>query len=300
MQHHHFLHGIDYALGEEDRAHDTASGFGTFNIPNRPALWGWGQYRQATSSVFDLMIAAARRSMDAARIRPADIDCVVFCHATVPAYDGPPINAVRHMMNALGLERAFPVSVGLNGCAAMLSGVALADGLLAARRYKNVLVIAGDVHPADAPRFLRYAIFSDAACACVVSSQPRDGGYALVATATAADPATMAEDAGFSSQLALQTNQAMLTAAGLPASDIAKIFCNNIFLPITTMKETEGGFEAGQIYTDNVKRIGHCYSADALIGLADFARAGSVQRGAYFLGGADSPGLRAGVLLQAV
>ena len=295
-----FLTGIDYMLGEEERGYDTASGFGTLNIPNRPALWGWGHYRQATSGVIDLMIAAARRSLAAARVQAGDIDCVVFCHATVPDYPGGPVAAASRVLAELGLARAFPISVGLNGCAALLSGVMLADGLLSAGRYGKVLVIAGDVHPADAVRFHRYAIFSDAACACVVSSAPQEGGFELVATATAVDPAAMAADAGFSSELALQVNQAMLAAAGIPASDVAKIFCNNVFLPITMLKESEGGFDESQIFTDNVKRTAHCYSADALINLADHARAGEVRRGAHVVAAADSPGLRAGLLLKAL
>ncbi|MDM0011249.1 hypothetical protein QTH87_02250 [Variovorax sp. J22P168] len=297
---HAYLNGIAYTLGEEERSHETASGFGTLNVPNRPALWGWGHYRQASGSVFDLMITAARRSLEAARVKPGEIDIVIFCHATVPRYEGPPSAAASRMLVELGLGRAFPVSAGLNGCAALLCGVVMADGLVAAGRARRVLVVAGDVHPADQNRFHRYAIFSDAACACVVSSTATEGAFELLAAASAVDASAMAADAGFSSELAAQVNQAMLVDAGIPASDVAKVFCNNVFLPITMLKESEGGFDEGQLFTDNVKRIAHCYSADALINLADHASAGGVRRGGHYVVAADSPGLRTGVLLKAV
>ncbi|MEJ8820529.1 hypothetical protein WKW80_00585 [Variovorax humicola] len=293
------LHGLAYALGEDALEYGSANGFEALKLPNRPALWGWGQYRRATSLVLDLQLAAARGALANAGLDPLEIDGVLFCHAISPVHERDATASACRFLVELGLDNAFPITLGFNGCAAMLSGVTTADGLLRSGRFRNLLVVAGDVHPEAEARFLRYAIFSDAACACVMSANSASG-YELIGSAMAADNKTMSADATFSSELAMQTNQALLGMGQLQAPGVARVFCNNVFLPITMLKETEGGFEPDQIYTGNVNRIAHCYSADALINLCDYAAAGAVEPGDYFVAASDSPGLRASLLLRAI
>src|SRR5437763_41057 len=110
----------------------------------------------------------------------------------------------------------------------------------------------------------------------------------------------MYSTASFSTEHASRTNRDIFAHSNVATSDIKKVFCNNVFLPITMLKEVEAGFRKTQIYFDNVRRIGHCYSSDALINLADYQSNALVSPGEYFIAAADAPGLRCAILLKAL
>lgn len=292
------LAAVEYVLGEEALDYREAEGFGASDLPRKPDLWGWGRFHRASSPVLDLQIGAAARTLRSADVDPRQVDAVMFCSANPPAADGPAAAPERRFLEALGLAGAFPLTMTSGGCCAMLAGVSLAGSMLSDGQGRHILVVAGDRVPAGGTRFQRYGIFSDAACCCIVSSELAEG-FDIVRSSFAADCKSMQGDAPFSSELAARANDRLFAGLDVTAGDVTRVFGNNVFLPITLLKEQEAGFRTAQIYVDNVKRIGHCYAADALINLADYRGSTPIMPGEYFVAAADAPGLRCALLLRA-
>jgi 3-oxoacyl-[acyl-carrier-protein] synthase-3 len=82
-------------------------------------------------------------------------------------------------------------------------------------------------------------------------------------------------------------------------SDLTKVFSNNLYLPVITLKEGSIGVNKSQLYLENVARFGHCFSADSVINLSDYMKTVGIQKGEYFALNSSAEGLRAQVLLQA-
>jgi 3-oxoacyl-[acyl-carrier-protein] synthase-3 len=257
-----------------------------------------GSYYKTQMTIFDMMTASARKTFETAAITPQDIDAVIFCSMNFPgpALDG--VKFVRNFLETLDLSKAYPLGITLNGCNTLLSGIDMANSMVAAGRLKHALVVAGDAVHDEQERFQQYGIFSDAAASCIITSQSARG-YEIVRSSSATDYKAMFNDASFSSELAIAASEAIFDGLDIGAEDIKMAFCNNIFVPITSSKELDAGFEDEQLYTKNVKRTGHCFSADPLINLVDYARETSVENGQYFLMNGDSPGMRSSILLRA-
>ena len=290
--------GLAYVLGEEACDYRAAEGFEATDLPRKPDLWGWGAFYKASSSSLDMKIRAAGQALASARIEPREVDGAILCAANPPENGEGPGEAERRFLEAVGLEKAFPLTVTSGGCGAMLAGIAIATSMLGDGPFTHMLVVGGDRSPTGTARFQRYGLFSDAACGCIVSSRSARG-FDIVRVAVVSSPESMHAGAPFTSELAARTNARLFAGLGLTASGVTKLFGTNVFLPIAMLKEAEAGFARAQIYLENVKRLGHCYACDAVINLADYQRSAAILPGQYFVLAADAPGLRWSVLLKA-
>lgn len=72
----------------------------------------------------------------------------------------------------------------------------------------------------------------------------------------------------------------------------------NLFLPLIMMKERQAGSAAGQLYTANITRVGHCFAADPLVNLVDQQRAGRIREDGHYVLAVSVPGSRVAVLLR--
>ncbi|MEV5280923.1 PhlD [Streptomyces sp. NPDC051994] len=141
--------------------------------------------RAAYEDASVMAVEAARRALDAARLRPEDIDCVITSHTTswtVPSLD-------LHLIATLGLRpeiRRHPMST--TGCAGGAQGLLRARDDIAAHPGANVLVVtseclsAATYNHADTSResMVYKVLFGDGAAAAVVSARPSWGGASFV------------------------------------------------------------------------------------------------------------------------
>ena len=289
------ISGLQYVLGEQQRPYREASGFDTLGMPQRPAMWGWGNYFETNRDVTEMLVAVGRNVIEAADVGRTAIDGVIVARANVLGPDETAVPAIAAILGSLGIPGAIGSIHTGNGCSTALGAIRAAGALVAGGAMRNVLVLSGDKAGAGERRAQRFGIFSDAACGCVVSESGR-GEFQIIAVSQAIDTATMHAEAGFSSGLAQQTNRQLLGSSS--AASIQKVFSNNVFLPIVMLKEQEAGFEAAQIHTENISRIGHCYASDPLINFADFAAGGHVRPEHTYMLAADSPGLRISMLVE--
>lgn len=122
--------------------------------------------------------------------------------------------------------------------------------------------------------------------------------YRIVSCATAQDTKTLEWANEISSDLARRANEKLLEPLGMKLGDVAGLMHANLYKPLVVMKERQAGFSAGQLYLDNITRVGHCYAADPLINLVDRAESGQVQADRHYMLAASVPGQRIGVLLR--
>ena len=95
--------------------------------------------------------------------------------------------------------------------------------------------------------------------------------------------------------------QALISRNSVSPKDIAMGFASNIFVAISRFKETRPGLgiRPSQLFTENVPRWAHSFSADALVNLVDHSRR-AASYGNYYLLTASGPGLRALALVHRI
>ena len=95
----------------------------------------------------DLAIAAARKLLAESGTAAADVDLLLFASASQDMVEP----ATAHIV-AAGLELTCPVMDVKNACNSVLNGIEVADALIAAGRYRTVLVVSGEA-PSRAVRW---------------------------------------------------------------------------------------------------------------------------------------------------
>jgi 3-oxoacyl-[acyl-carrier-protein] synthase-3 len=300
-----FLRGASYVLGEREVGYADIPGMAElaaeFGLAPNPGLWGWGTIRSTRRDLADLAAATGRATVRAAGIDPASVDALVFCSTRVPGRAEDHGSFMANVLTGIGLGDIPFYGQSLNRCVNLLAGLDVANAFVAAGRYRRVLVITADAVAEDGPPMSQFALFSDAAASCLVSTDPGAAdSYEILGCATAQDTTMMAATSQISSDLARAVNDQLLEPPGLKTSDIAALLHLNLFKPLITMKERQSGFRPDQLFLDNIERLGHCFAADPLINLVDRAALGHFGEGHYCLLAASVPGSRIGILLKKI
>jgi 3-oxoacyl-[acyl-carrier-protein] synthase-3 len=330
-----FLAGASYVLGEHEADHTSISNLAEladqFKLVVDPDLWGWGTIRTTSRELENLAVRTGRATLRAAAADPASVDALVLCSTRVPGPAEGHGEFVASVLSGIGLGDIPCYGVSLNRCVNLLAGIDVARALVACGRYQRVLVITTDKVADGAERMSQFALFSDGAASCLISSDlgsedpasagaagegvggdgydgddpdsgavSHPGGYELLGCATAQDIATLEWTSQISADLAREVNERLLGPLGCKLGDIAALAHANIYKPLVVMKERQAGFSPQQLYTDNVTRLGHCFAADPLINLVDRAGLGHVGADGYCLLAASVPGSRIGALLRRV
>jgi 3-oxoacyl-[acyl-carrier-protein] synthase-3 len=302
-----YLRGPGYVLGEHEVGHgdigNLAELAAKLRMAPNPELWGWGSVRTTDRPLHELAAQAGAATLRAAGVAPADVDALVLCCTRVPGPAEGHGSFLENVLTGAGLRDIPFYGMNLNRCVNLLAGIEVAQAFVASGRYRRVLVITTDKAAAGADRMSQFALFSDGAASCLIADAPGEpggGSYELLGCATAQDTAALEWTREISSDLAREVNGRLLAPAGLALGDVAALMHANLFKPLVVVKERQAGFAAGQLYLDNIPRIGHCYAADPLINLVDRAALGHVGAGEYCLLSASVPGSRIGALLRRV
>jgi 3-oxoacyl-[acyl-carrier-protein] synthase III len=295
------IRGVAYELGEHEASYRDALRFEgkvtQYQMLDDPAVWGWGRFFRSRRSRAELAVASARRSLAMAGCTGRDIDAVILCAAEFPANVACHASYCRAVLEELELGHAFVIGVTLGRCNTTLSAIQLAHSLVASRAYGNVLVAASDRVVDEEDRFQSFALFSDGAASCIVTSQP-GGDHAIVATASALDPPAMDSAGGVSGRLGRTAIDAVTRQSGVSPHEISMVLPPNLFTPIVKMSERQSGFRPDQLYMRNIAERGHCFSADPLVNLVDCQSANGSQAGDYILLTSSVPGSRMSILTE--
>jgi 3-oxoacyl-[acyl-carrier-protein] synthase-3 len=310
-----FVRGASYVLGEEEADYtsipDLSELVSRFRLTQNAELWGWGSIRTTRSDLEDLAARTGLVTLRTAGIDASSVDALVLCSNRIPGPAEKHGGFVSRVLTGIGLGDIPCYGQYLNRCANLLAGLDVSRALVTSGRYRQVLLITTDKVAAGAERMSQFALSSDGAASCVVTSEAGEvspaglstGGterYELLGCATAQQTADLDWDSEISSDLARQVNDRLLTPWGLKLDDIRLLAHANIFKPLIMMKERQAGFDTSQLYLDNIARIGHCFAADPLINLVDRTALGDIGAGSYCLLATSVPGSRAGALLRTV
>ncbi|CDH20933.1 hypothetical protein KKI93_17620 [Xenorhabdus bovienii] len=268
-----------------------------FSMAPEPTLWGWGTVHKNSHSVAEMAVATAKKTLLSANVHHQDIDTLIFCSTYFPDRPNEHISLLREVACPLNLEHTEIIGVTLGRCTNLIKGLRLAQARIASGQSKQALVVTSDCIVNEEERMENFALFSDGAASCLVciDSDPRPG-FSIIANAEKQDLGQLSQ--GLSVELSKAVNQALFHDAQILISDVNRLFHTNVYLPICNLKEMQAGYQASQLYTNNIMRIGHCFAADPLINLIDAQAQGELPHGGLFQLAASVPGARASLLLQ--
>lgn len=247
------------------------------------------------TSADNLAEKAVARLFRRSRIRPADIDVILYCSALSMGSSrktGNPAALFQYPATLLqyrfGMSRANVIGICQAGCVSFLSATRLAaDMIRAESQVHRVLCVSSDVLPPAAKREVLYNLISDGACAAVVErhcernrlvswSQATKGFYWDSANKENEIIASYFPTARFVIHAALEK-------ARLRLSDIRLIIPHNVNRKSWEILLQLLGARKTQFFGRNIKTKGHTIAADNIINLQDAIRAGRVRRGDYLL-----------------
>ena len=130
----------------------------------------------ADLSTSDMATAAGKAAMEDAGISPEDIDCIIV--ATISPDMNFPATAIFVQKNLGAVNAAaFDISAA---CTGWIYAMTVAEGYIAAGKFKNILVIGAEflTSLADINDRATYVLFGDASGAVVV--QPADGENGMI------------------------------------------------------------------------------------------------------------------------
>jgi 3-oxoacyl-[acyl-carrier-protein] synthase III len=141
---------------------------------------------EQSHTLADLGTTAGRGALEAAGVRPAEVDVVVMGTCTPDRLMPATVNIIA---DRLGID-GVPTYQIQSGCSGAVGALGLARDLLAAGRYRTALVLGGDVvarfydvdadlHGLPPAELVNYVLFGDGAGAAVLRSGPEPGGVAL-------------------------------------------------------------------------------------------------------------------------
>ena len=297
------LHSIRYALGENRRLYSDIEDFERIRaerrIPHAPDLLGLGAYFQTDDDVITLGIRAALQTLDRANVRREEVDFVLFCSTDYSSIGERPSDGYKRLLSELGLPNAYPIGFTLNGCTCAIAALRVAAALLSDSTVRNILVISADKLTCERNRVQRHAVFSDGAVSCFVS-RTSESGFELVDTILCTDVTLLGGGGGEDDlQLFRSAMSALASRSLVMSEEIEMVFSGNIYTAIYKYKEAAYGLgiKKSQLFTANVPRVAHSFSADALINLTDYST--SVEsKGKYYLLTANDIGLRGLALLR--
>lgn len=292
---------IAYTMGEIKGTYSEAPGFEAVveseSMLRIPEMWGWGNYF-STDDVFSLASPTIKETLDRAKIAPNEVDLVIFCASVMPGR-GSDLNArTAKILKSVGINRANVIGQTLGGCATTLNSMIMACDLITARAYRNILVVSVEELPDEIARFTNFAIFSDVCVSFLVSSE-ENGGFEIVSSTykTAVNEILDGADlqnADLNKESVTQT----INKAAIGLADIKKVFSNNTFLPVKTLKERNIGFSVNQMDIGNVAEIGHCFSCDSILNYCLHKSSQPETSEGYFLLLAEADGHSASALIK--
>lgn len=294
--------GASYVLGEItenwEAIPDLDESLARAGMMSEPDLWGWGQYRRTRRAPVDLAVESARRTLSLTGTSASRIDAVLMCSAVFPTGVSAHREMTHRFLSSLGMEATPLLGITLSRCATLVCGMRLADDLIASERYRTILLVSFDAVPNERERFESFAIFSDGAASCLLTREPMPG-YRLVCSVQASQATAQSSDGpDAGGKLAARAN-VQLKAHQLLPRDLSKVFHDNLFLPIVSIREQMAGFSRDQLYTENIARVGHCFGCDPLINLSDYAASTGISDHTLVGMFSGTPGVRSGLVLQA-
>lgn len=265
---------------------------------NRKTLreFGFSKVRVAErASAHDLAERAVARLFRRSRIRPADVDVILYASALpigIPRNPASPAALFHYPATLLqyrfGMPQASVIGISQAGCVSFLSATRLAADMIRAEPpIHRVLCVSSDVLPPAGKREVLYNLISDAACAAIVerrSERNRLVAFSQVTKGFYWDSENKGNEIIASYfPTARFVIQDALEKARLRLSDIRLIIPHNVNRKSWEILLKLLGARKTQFFGRNIGAKGHTIAADNIINLLDAIQSRRIRRGDYVL-----------------
>lgn len=236
-------------------------------------------------------ILSAQKTLSNSGLTAADIDAVVIGTSELRDWNTYPEVVSTEILLGLGLKDIFVVGTTIAGCANYGSSLRMARNMIAVDGYRNVLVIETNQVRGDMDR-----VFSPTGDPGFIVG---DGAASFIATASGGDFKVLGMDQivkpldyAAADRAAFAANnvsgfrhvaEQALAQARVKRGQVEKVFLHNIKTAALTGFMSLLDFGQYKLFTDNIAKTGHVWSADNLIGLYDYCAAANPPAGASFL-----------------
>ncbi len=252
---------------------------------------------------------AALQALAKAGMKPAELDCIVYCTCTPDHFE--PGNGV-FLERELGL-RDIPAIDVRNQCSGFIYGLSVADAWIRTGQYRRVLLVGAEVHSRGLDKTTRgrdtAVLFGDGAGVVILGPTEEDGRGVLSthlyadgrhaeklwvdAPGLAHDPYISVEllEQGkhravmegkdvfkFASVLMPKSVATALTANGLTPADVTLLVPHQANLRILEMVQKATGLRDDQVYA-NIQKYGNTTAASIPIALHEALCEGRLARG---------------------
>jgi len=238
--------------------------------------------RVTSAPATQLAVASARRTLDG--VPTETVEAIVYCTDTAP--EKTTTGDVWDFLLELGLPGTPATVVGGSGCGNLGPGLAVARDLILAGGVSTVLLVTAD-RVRDETRYLAngQTALSDGAASCLITSRPRGTAFRIhgpassfkvdIGTATAR-PIIVAKA---TAQTIQGTVRRVIEPLSLAPADFRYLLTGNYGLSAQAFLATSAGIPLDQVYCPLLAQVGHCFSADVLLGLASLLETDQVSHG---------------------
>lgn len=273
---------------------------------------------EATS---DMATAAAKRALEAAKLKPEDIDLIIVATITPDMFFPATACLVQQKIGARKVP-AFDVSVA---CSGFIYGLAIANQFIASGTYKHALVIAAEKLSSitDWTDRSTCVLFGDGAGAAVLGSVKEGGILSVTLGADGSQGDLIKLPAGGSripatkksvedklhfikmngSELFKHAVRIMADAAkevtrplGLKAEDVSLVIPHQANVRILNAAAKRMGLSEDKIYL-NLEKYGNMSAASSAVALVEAVEEGRIKKGDKILLDAFGGGLTWGAMI---
>lgn len=266
-----------HAYGREKRhytdLHDLDAKLQEFDMPNFPEMWGWGNYYISDAPRYELADTVVSECIGKLAAG-CTIDHVIFSSSEISETFMASNDRLKYLLARHNLLD-IPVSgVSLTGCNNLLTALIMGRGLLISGLATNVLVVTEEKVRSESFRFDRHCIFSDGACAFLLSSGIRSE-LEIIDVDTRFCPASEENVKGIFRGNLGRINEgykSLLSRHGVAESQLATVIAPNYFPPLLQVLFGSVGIPNGKRFSENetISMNGHCYACDYLINLQKY------------------------------
>ena len=240
-------------------------------------------------------VECIKQVLKSSNIDPLSVDALVYATNTIK-HTEPHLDVLRCAMYDLGLRDTYPYGVSFSGCGNLNSAMRIATSLISAGHHSNVVLVAVDIasdsYSTKGSRIYsnNVSIFSDGAAACLVTKDiggETNNRFRILCAEQVSDSrmveygreSNFTEAMSCSTQGIVEASRRALRQANIGCNDIRALITNNYNTSVTCLFSMAIGLSESKVFSGNLGRYGHVYSADGLINLASFAKTAPLRVG---------------------
>ncbi|KPX01596.1 3-oxoacyl-ACP synthase [Pseudomonas savastanoi] len=241
---------------------------------------GFGNYHRTERSLGELSAVAIKKTLSKYGHRPDEIDLLIFSSSTFGDRHGDVIDKdLAACLIECDLGHVYPLGVYLSQCNNFFAALDITSQYLKSGMKRKALLVFCDKVLDESTRFKNLAVNSDAAVACIVSTEEHESlPFELKSISTHSQITVKDLIDPVSNQMNLDVHEnyldgirkvsaEALDSAQTKLEELKHVICHNFSFSALRQIAATVGTPESSIYKGNIGRFGHAYTCDSLINL---------------------------------